>query len=187
MLRSNEVERRQAEEHGATLAGIADFVCELSGPRVRFFGFGRRPALTRGLRRCQSDLERQFLPLLLDGLWQTIEEPERRVELRDGLCMRRPPGRLLPGEGQVLHRLLATGAPFIMMGEVAVVLIEPLRVERLDDGCGPPVELRPPRDEKRIVGDVARQSMLEDVLEVRGRGLLVDELRGLQPGEKALQ
>src|SRR5216684_5702473 len=67
------------------------------------------------------------------------------------------------------------------------MIVQPLGEHRLQRLSGAFVQELTAFDEVRVVGDLLRQRVLEDVLDVPGGWLLVDELPGLQTRQPTLQ
>ena len=73
------------------------------------------------------------------------------------------------------------------MGQPLDLLGQPVGIEPLDRLHDPRVEGPPALAEEAAVGHLVRQRVLERVLEVGKEARLVEELRGLQPGEPSAQ
>src|SRR5713226_9506227 len=74
-----------------------------------------------------------------------------------------------------------------MMRQLDEMIVQLLCEHRLKRYSGSLVQELAALEQQRVVGDLLRQRMLEDVLDIAGGRLLVDELRHLQVREPSLQ
>src|SRR5229473_1206801 len=100
-----------------------------------------------------------------------------------GRALRRLPPRTL----QILDRLDEVIAADVMMGQLVQMVLQLPSENRLEGLSGALVQELAALDQYRVVGDLLRQRMLEDVFDIAGGRLFVDELRRLQVGEHTLQ
>src|SRR5690348_14498620 len=95
--------------------------------------------------------------------------------------------RLLSGALEILDRLGDVVAVGVVMGEFRQMVVESPCVDRFDRIANPLVPELAALYQQRVVSDLLRQRMLEDVFYIARGWLLVDELARLQVGEHRLQ
>src|SRR5216683_5442853 len=101
--------------------------------------------------------------------------------------MRRALQRLLARPPQVFDRLADVIAEAVMTRQLAQVIVQLPGEHRLQRNSGALVQELAALDQQRVIGDLLRQRVLEDVFDIARGRLLVYELRHLQLGEHPLQ
>src|SRR5262249_38748877 len=128
--------------------------------------------------RAEPHQQSQLGALSLREVRKGLEQFQSGPELSDAFRICRAFDRLLAGEPEILHGLPAVTAPGVAAWEVAVLLLQPAAVQRLDRLRGALMQRASPLAKQGIVGDLLRERVLEDVLRLRIERLLVDEFRG---------
>jgi hypothetical protein len=86
-----------------------------------------------------------------------------------------------------MHRLGEVGAALIMMSQLVQTIVQLRGEDRLQGESRPLVQELAALYQDQVVGDLLRQCVLENVLDIAGGRLLVDKLRQLKVGEHPLQ
>jgi hypothetical protein len=142
-------------------AGFADALRQLPGAGEHPLGFGRAQPFQRLDRRAEAQKQGQLVPIAVGTLGQPLDHVD------DGL---------LPG-------FASDG----VMGKELHLLPQPIGVELLNGGNDPGVKRAPSVLQKRAVGHLVREGMLERVLHVREEAGLVKEFSGLKLAQGAAQ
>ncbi len=141
----------------------------------------------RGERPVHADPHPELPDVALGRSGQIRQERERSPEVAEGVEM----GGAL---GRALARALPPGQRLVDRVGFTEVMPDQLRLVLRDDGKLPHQAARDPlvvaplrRPQQRPIGDLVRQRVPERVFEIRSAASLVDEPRGLQPGQAAAQ
>ena len=94
--------------------------------------------------------------------------------------------RLLARAAEILDGLVEVIAVTIVMRQLAQMIVQLFGKDRFQDLAGEFMQLFAALYQQRIVGDLLRQRVLEDVLGV-GQRLLIDELRSAQLGHHPIE
>ena len=177
------VEAPQGEHRSERLGDVAERPSQLARARIDPLDFGVGVPLGRHERHAERDQQRQFLLLTFLGLRQGREQVQGAGEVVHRLGVRRPVQRQVAGllvGGRGAFRVAAAHG---VVGQVP----QPGFVDRVrglgDCGRGARVQFPAVGRHERAVRHLLGQEMLEGVGHVGERGLFVDELRGLQPGQ----
>ena len=91
------------------------------------------------------------------------------------------------GEAEILDGLGLIAAARIVVRQIREVIVQGRGIEELDGAPHILMQLLAALLEDRVVGDLLRERVLEDILDVGDRRLLVDELAKLEVGEETLE
>ena len=120
-------------------------------------------------------------PRLAPARLQRLLVERHRFAVREGV------GRLLGGLHEVLQRLPGVFRLRKVIREHLILLGEALGIEFLDRPRDDAMQLLASLPQKRVVGDLMGQGMLEHVRELGEERLLVDQLDGLQIPQELLR
>ena len=115
------------------------------------------------------------------------EGTERLLEVPHGLAVGRPRHGLLPRLPAVRQGLVPHLAPQGMVRQAFDLLGHPVPSERLQGLDDAGMEHPPPLLQQAAIGHLVRQGVLEGVFVLGEEARLVQELRGLEVGEVAVQ
>src|ERR1700720_2393315 len=124
---------------------------------------------------------------MLRAVREPLEQIYRRSETTDRINMRRALQRLLPCAPEIFDRLADVIAAAVMMRQLTQMIVQLLGEHRLQCVSGALVQEFAASNQQRVVGDLLRERMLENVLSIGEDRLLVDELGRPQIRKHALQ
>jgi hypothetical protein len=123
----------------------------------------------------------------LGAVREPLEQIYRRNETTGRLSICRALHRLLARQPQIFDRLGNVIAAAVVMGQVAQMIVQLPGEHRLQGLTSVLVRELAPLDQQRVVGDLLRKSMLEDVFDFGQGRLLIDEFGELQIREYAVE
>ena len=115
-------------------------------------------------------------PQPLHRVGKPFDQLQSRLNIRQSLRVCAAIQRLFASQTQVLDRLGGVVARTIVVGEIGVVVFQPLMVQRFDRLASTLVQQFAAFGKQRVVGDIVGQRVLEGVFDIARCRLLVDEL-----------
>ena len=162
-------------------------LAKLHGARRRLLGFERPVTLAVAQRGagCVPEIQFQLCATVVVGKLLQLCKSGLIVRERFaiGTELREPPDRAQA----IFHRLGRVAAARIVMRQFGNVIVKALGIGGFQRGADPLMQYAAAIVQHRLVGDVMSQRVLEDVLDVAGRGLLVDKLGELELRQHLLQ
>src|SRR5215472_236660 len=174
----------QSAKQGRCIAKpLAQFANSLKSAQALYGGRSVENIYGPSLQQPHSELFAPPLP----SIRKPFDQFQSRFNTSQRLRICAPIHRLFARESEVLDRFCRVVARTIVMGEISVMILEPLQVQGFDRLASALMEESAALTEQRVVCDVTGERMFEDVFDIAGRGLLIDELTQLQQRESLLQ
>ena len=151
-------ERHLGGERSVTVAGAVREQLHRLVVRDRLVEASRE--LERAAARGVEVLQRLLRPS------QTHGRLDRLLVVRDGLGVGVQPRRVVAGDGRIRHRPLVVSRLLEVAHEQRRELLDPVRVQLLEDLTDAPVELAANAEQDRAVGGLLREAVVERVLPV---------------------
>src|SRR5262245_32083384 len=107
--------------------------------------------------------------------------------MRDRFFIGRALHGLLSSQVQIFYGFLRIATATVVMREVAVVLLQAIAIELFDRISDLLVLRFALLLQYRVIGDILRQGVLEDILDLGKRGLFVEKLLVLERGEESIE
>ena len=152
-----------------------------------FRKFGGSKTLNGGQERNADSLERDLVAVAFDRIRHLGQQPERLVEVADGVVVSGTHARLFGGTPQKCNRLGRIAAAAVVLGQVGEVIIKLIGKEFFDRDRGSFVHFAAPFAQHGIVGDFLGERVLESILAFRKGRLFINEFGKLQSGQLARQ
>src|SRR5713101_8059097 len=108
-------------------------------------------------------MEEQFLPNTFGAVRESLEQIYRRSETTDRISMRRALQRLVPCTPQILDRLADVIAAAVVMRQPGQMIVQLPGEHRFQRLSGAFVQELAALAQQRVVGDLLRERVLEDV------------------------
>src|SRR6266851_1594490 len=137
------------------------------------------------LPKCVLQIEFAFYTL--GGLGCRAQRGDRLLQIKLGFFERATHHCLLPRAAQVLDRFFGIRAETVVISELAQLIIDLAGGQSFNRGTDPFVKQLSELDEHRLVCHLLSERVLEDVLDIAGGRLFVDELGKLQIMQHAVQ
>src|SRR5262249_39030679 len=100
--------------------------------------------------------------------------------MRYRFCVGRALGGLLRGQREIRDGLLSVPAPTVMMSQLTVVLLQTIRKELFNRVRGLFVQPITLLNQHRVVRDLLREGVLENIPDLGKGGLLIEKFLALQ-------